>query len=143
MAILGVGLLATWYLGQAGAADAAYAALCLWAAILVMYYRRWLFAVVLVLCADYEAPGAFLAFPFAGYAIGRLGIRRLRLVGLVAAGIAALTWLPFLPYGGVADYLWNFVTTRKRRYRAPASAPGNPGVPRRGRSRRVPSCSTT
>ena len=109
VAILGVLLVpATWYMGAGwGQLDAVYVALCLWAAILAMHDRRWLFAVVLGLALMTKPQALFLAFPFAGYAIGRWGIRRAALVGLVAAGIAALTWLPFLPYGGVADYLRN------------------------------------
>ena len=108
-AILAVLLVpATWYLGAGwGQLDAVYVALCLWAAILAMHDRRWLFAVVLGLALMTKPQALFLAFPFAGYAIGRWGIRRAALVGLVAAGIAALTWLPFLPYGGIADYLRN------------------------------------
>jgi len=49
----------------------------------------------------------FLAAPFAGYALGRWGVRRAVPVGIVAVAVAAATWLPFLPYGGVADYLHN------------------------------------
>ena len=108
-AILGVLLVpATWYLGAWwGQLDAVYVALCLWAAILASRDRRWLFAVVLGLAMMTKPQALFLAAPFAGYAIGRWGVRRAALVGLVAAAVAALTWLPFLPYDGVADYLRN------------------------------------
>ena len=108
-AILAVLLVpATWYIGAWwGQLDAVYVALCLWAAILASRDRRWLFAVVLGLAMMTKPQALFLAAPFAGYAIGRWGIRRAALVGLVAAAVALLTWLPFVPYGGVADYLRN------------------------------------
>ena len=99
---------ATWYLGAWwGQLDAVYVALCLWAAILASRDRHWLFAVVLGLAMMTKPQALFLAAPFAGYAIGRWGVRRATLVGLVAVAVAILTWLPFLPYGGVADYLRN------------------------------------
>jgi len=108
-AILGVLLVpATWYLGAWWAQlDAVYVALCLWAAILASRDRHWLFAVVLGLAMMTKPQALFLAAPFAGYAIGRWGMGRAALVGLVAAGVAVLTWLPFVPYDGVADYLRN------------------------------------
>jgi hypothetical protein len=99
---------ATWYLGAWWAQlDAVYVALCLWAAILASRDRHWLFAVVLGLAMMTKPQALFLAAPFAGYAIGRWGTRRAAVVGLVAIAVAALTWLPFLPYDGVADYLRN------------------------------------
>jgi hypothetical protein len=108
-AILGVLLVpATWYLGAWWAQlDAVYVALCLWAAILASRDRHWLFAVVLGLAMMTKPQALFLAAPFAGYAIGRWGVRRAALVGLVAVAVALLTWLPFVPYDGVADYLRN------------------------------------
>lgn len=108
-AILAVMLVpATLYLGAWwGQLDAVYVALCLWAAILASRDRHWLFAVVLGLAMMTKPQALFLAAPFAGYAIGRWGVRRATLVGLVAGAIAMLTWLPFIPYGGVADYLRN------------------------------------
>ena len=108
-AILGILLVpASWYLGAWWAQlDAVWVALCLWAAILASRDRPWLFAVVLGLAMMTKPQALFLAFPFAGYAIGRWGIRRAALVGVVAAGVAAATWLPFVPYGGPADYLRN------------------------------------
>ena len=90
-----------------GPLDAVYVALCLWAAILASRDRHWLFAVVLGLAMMTKPQALFLAAPFAGYAIGRWGVRRATLVGLVAVAVAMLTWLPFVPYGGVADYLRN------------------------------------
>jgi hypothetical protein len=97
---------ATWYLGAWwGQLDTVYVALCLWAAILAGRDRRWLFAVVLGLALMTKPQALFLAAPFAGYAIGRWGLRRAVPVGLIAIGVAALTWLPFVPYGGIADYL--------------------------------------
>jgi hypothetical protein len=108
-AILGVLLVpATWYLGAWwGQLDAVYVALGLWAAILASRDRHWLFAVVLGLALMTKPQALFLAAPFAGYAVGRWGVRRAALVGLVAVAVAVLTWLPFVPYGGVADYLRN------------------------------------
>ena len=108
-AILAVVLVpATWYLGAWwGQLDAVYVALCLWAAILASRDRHWLFAVVLGLAMMTKPQALFLTAPFAGYAIGRWGIRRAALVGLVAVAVALLTWLPFVAYGGVADYLRN------------------------------------
>jgi hypothetical protein len=108
-AILAVLLVpATWYLGAWwGQLDAVYVALCMWAAILASRDRPWLFAVVLGLAMMTKPQALFLAAPFAGYAIGRWGVRRATLVGLVAVAVAMLTWLPFVPYGGIADYLRN------------------------------------
>ena len=99
---------ATWYLGAWwGQLDAVYVALGLWAAILASRDRPWLFAVVFGLAMMTKPQALFLAAPFAGYAIGRWGVRRATLVGLVAVAVAMLTWLPFVPYGGIADYLRN------------------------------------
>jgi hypothetical protein len=99
---------ATWYLGAWwGQTDAAYVALCLWAAILASRDRRRLFAIVLGLAVMTKPQALFLAVPFAGYAIGRWGVRGAFPVGLVALTVAALTWLPFVPYGGIGDYLRN------------------------------------
>ena len=108
-AILAVLLVpATWYLGGWwGQLDAVYVALCLWAAILASRDRHWLFAVVLGLAMMTKPQALFLAAPFAGYAIGRWGARRAIPVGVVAVAVAALTWLPFIPYDGIADYLRN------------------------------------
>ena len=108
-AILGVLLVpATWYLGGWwGQLDAVYVALCLWAAILASRDRRWPFAVVLGLAMMTKPQALFLAAPFAGYALGRWGVRRAIPVGFVAIAVAALTWLPFIPYDGIADYLRN------------------------------------
>ncbi len=109
VAILAVLLVpATWYLGAWwGQLDAVYVALCLWAAILASRDRPWLFAVVLGLAMMTKPQALFLAAPFAGYAIGRWGVRRAALVGLVAVGVSLITWLPFVPYDGIADYLRN------------------------------------
>ena len=117
-AILAVLLVpATWYIGAWwGQLDAVYVALCLWAAILASRDRPWLFAVVLGLAMMTKPQALFLAAPFAGYAIGRWGIRRAALVGSVAVAVALLTWLPFLPYGGVADYLRNLDYYQNNQY---------------------------
>ena len=97
---------AAWYLSAWwGQLDAIYVAFCLWAAILASRDRHWLFAVVLGLAMMTKPQALFLAVPFAGYAIGRWGARRATLVGLVSIAVAVATWLPFLPYGGVTDYL--------------------------------------
>ena len=108
-AILAVLLVpATWYLGAWWAQlDAVYVAICLWAAIAASRDRHWAFAVLLGLAMMTKPQALFLAAPFAGYAIGRWGVRRAALVGLVAVAVAMLTWLPFVPYDGVADYLRN------------------------------------
>ena len=108
---------ATWYIGAWwGQLDAVYVALCLWAAILASRDRPWLFAVVLGLAMMTKPQALFLAAPFAGYAIGRWGVRRSALVGLVAIAVALLTWLPFLPYGGAADYLRNLDYYQNNQY---------------------------
>lgn len=97
---------ATWYLGAWwGQFDAVYVALCMWAAILAVHDRRLAFGVLLGLALMTKPQALFLAAPFAGYAIGRWGMRRAVPTGLLAAAVAAMIWLPFLPYGGVADYL--------------------------------------
>lgn len=117
-AILAVLLVpATWYIGAWwGQLDAVYVALCLWAAILAERDRPWLFAVVLGLAMMTKPQALFLAAPFAGYAVGRWGVRRAALVGLVAMAVALLTWLPFVPYGGVADYLRNLDYYQNNQY---------------------------
>ncbi len=108
---------ATWYLGAWwGQLDAVYVALCLWAAILATRDRPWLFAIVLGLAMMTKPQALFLAVPFAGYAIGRWGGRRACLVGLVAVAVALLTWLPFVPYGGVSDYLRNLDYYQNNQY---------------------------
>ncbi len=99
---------ATWYLGGWwGQLDAVYVALCLWAAILASRDRRWPFAIVLGLAMMTKPQALFLAAPFAGYAIARWGAPRALPVGLAAVAVAALTWLPFIPYDGITDYLHN------------------------------------
>jgi Glycosyltransferase family 87 len=117
-AILAVLLVpATWYLGAWwGQLDALYVALCLWAAILASRDRPRLFAVVLGLAMMTKPQALFLAAPFGAYAIGRWGVRRAALVGLVAVVVALLTWLPFVPYGGVADYLRNLDYYQNNQY---------------------------
>lgn len=109
LAILGVLLVpVTWYLGAWWAqVDSVYVALCLWTAIAAISDRRWLFAVLLGLALMTKPQAVFLAAPFAGYAIGRWGLRRALPVGFVAVAVAGLTWLPFLADGGLAAYLHN------------------------------------
>jgi hypothetical protein len=108
---------ATWYMGAWwGQLDAVYVALCLWTGILAIHDRRWLFAVVLGLAMMTKPQAWFLAAPFAGYAIARWGIRRAATVGLVAVAVAVVTWLPFVPYGGVADYLRNLDYYQNNQY---------------------------
>jgi hypothetical protein len=109
VAVLAVLLVpATWYIGAWwGQLDAVYVALVLWAAILATRDRRWSFAVLLGLALMTKPQALFLAVPFAGYALGRWGLRRSIPVGLVAAAVAAITWLPFLSDGGLAAYLGN------------------------------------
>ncbi len=108
-AILAVLLVpAAWYLSAWwGQLDSVFVALCLWTAILASRDQKWAFAVLLGLAMMTKPQALFLAAPFAGYAVGRWGMRRAALVGLVAGCVAALTWLPFLPYGGLGDYLRN------------------------------------
>ena len=108
-AILAVLLVpAAWYLSAWwGQLDSVFVALCLWAAILASRDQKRAFAVLLGLAMMTKPQALFLAAPFAGYALGRWGVRRAVPVGIVAAAVAAATWLPFLPYGGVADYLHN------------------------------------
>ena len=108
---------ATWYLGAWwGQVDSVYVALCLWAAILSSRDRLWVFACVLGLAMMTKPQALFMVAPFAGYAIGRWGARRAGLVGLAALAVALLTWLPFVPYGGVADYLRNLDYYQNNQY---------------------------
>ena len=108
---------ATWYLGAWwGQVDSVYVALCLWAAILASRDRLWLFACVLGLAMMTKPQALFMVAPFAGYAIGRWGVRRAGLVGLAALAVALLTWLPFVPYGGIADYLRNLDYYQNNQY---------------------------
>ena len=49
----------------------------------------------------------FLAVPFAAWMLARWGVRRGVGVLLLASLVAAATWLPFVPSGGISDYLRN------------------------------------
>ena len=118
---------ATWYLGAWwGQLDAVYVALCLWTGILAIHDRRWLFAVVLGLAMMTKPQAWFVAAPFAGHAIARWGMRRAAIVGLVAVAVALATWLPFVAYGGVADYLRNLDSYQIDQYPIMSVRAGNP-----------------
>ena len=97
---------ASWYLSAGwGQFDSIYVALCLWTAILAMRDRQLATGILLGLAMMTKPQALFLAAPFAGYLVGRWGLRRSVLVGLVAGAVAAATWLPFLPHGGLSAYL--------------------------------------
>ncbi len=97
---------ATWYLSAWwGQFDAIFVALALWTAILTVRNRAVAAGILLGLMLMTKPQALFLAVPFAAYAIGSWGVRRAAGFVLLAGLTSALTWLPFLPYGGIGDYL--------------------------------------
>jgi hypothetical protein len=97
---------ATWYLSSAwGQYDSIYAAAALWVAVLAVRDRPLAAGVILGLALMTKPQAWFLAVPFIAWMLARW--RFPRGVGAVslAAFVAAATWLPFVPQGGVSDYL--------------------------------------
>lgn len=99
---------ATWYLSAWWSQwDAIYAATALWVALLAIRNRPIAAAIILGLALMTKPQALVLAVPFGAYAIGKWGLARAIGVGAIAAVVAAATWIPFLPSGGLADYFGN------------------------------------
>lgn len=98
----------TWYVSAWwGQFESIYVLLGLLAAILVLAERPIPAAAVLGLAAMTKPQALPFLVPFAAYALGRYGLRRTAVFGIVAGGVAALVWLPFLADGGPSRYLGN------------------------------------
>jgi hypothetical protein len=76
-----------------------------WVAVLAVRDRPIATGIVLGLALMTKPQALFLAIPFAAWMVGRWGIGRGVGAIAIASIVAALTWLPFLPAGGVSDYL--------------------------------------
>ena len=97
---------ATWYVSAWwGQYDAIYVAAAVWVVVLAVREHRLASAVLFGLAMMTKPQALFLAVPIAAWMVarwhGRQGIGAL----LLAVAVAAGTWLPFVPWGGVADYL--------------------------------------
>jgi hypothetical protein len=96
----------TWYVSAWwGQFESIYVLLGLIAAILVTEDRPIPGAMVLGLAVMTKPQALPFLVPFAAYAIGRYGIRRASLLGVIAGLTVAATWLPFLADGGPGRYL--------------------------------------
>jgi len=101
----------TWYVSAWwGQFESIYVLLGLVAVILVLADRPMLAAVALGLALMTKPQALPFIIPFAAYALGRYGLRRAAVIGLVTAAVAAATWLPFLADGGPARYAANLAS---------------------------------
>jgi Gpi18-like mannosyltransferase len=99
---------ATWYLSSWwGQYDAIYVAAAVWVAVLAVRDRPIAAGVLLGLALMTKPQALFLAVPFAAWMVGRWHVRRGVGAIAIASIVAAATWLPFVPWGGIADYLRN------------------------------------
>lgn len=99
---------ATWYLSAWwGQYDTLYVAASLWVAVLAVRDHRIAAAVLLGFALMTKPQALFLAVPFAAWMLTRWPNRRGVGAILLAAVVAAATWLPFVASGGLADYLHN------------------------------------
>ena len=97
---------ATWYLSAWwGQYDSIYVAAAVWVAVFAVRDRRIAAGILLGLALMTKPQALFLAVPFAAWMIARWHVRRGAAAVLLAALVAAVTWLPFVPWGGIADYL--------------------------------------
>jgi Gpi18-like mannosyltransferase len=97
---------ATWYLSSWwGQFDAIYVAAAIWVVVLAVRDRRVAAGVLLGLALMTKPQALPLAVPFAVWMLARWRISRGVGVVAVAAYVAAATWLPFVPWGGISDYL--------------------------------------
>ena len=98
----------TWYVSAWwGQFELIYVLLGLLAAILVLADHPIPAAAALGLAIMTKPQALPFLVPFAAYALGRYGWRRAAVFGIVAGGVAALVWLPFLADGGPSRYLGN------------------------------------
>jgi Gpi18-like mannosyltransferase len=97
---------ATWYLSSSwGQYDAIYVAAPLWVAVMAVRDRPIAAGVLLGLALMTKPQALFLAVPFVAWVLARWHVRRGVGVVLLASLVAAGTWLPFVPSGGISDYL--------------------------------------
>ena len=97
---------ATWYLSSWwGQYDAIYVAAAVWVAVLAVRDRSIAAGVLLGLALMTKPQALFLAVPFVAWMLGRWHVRRGVGVVFLASLVAAGTWLPFVPWGGLSDYL--------------------------------------
>ena len=97
---------ATWYLSSWwGQYDAIYVAAAIWVAVLAVRDHRVAAGVLLGLALMTKPQALPLAVPFAVWMLARWRIRRGIGVVLLACLVAAGTWIPFVPWGGISDYL--------------------------------------
>jgi Gpi18-like mannosyltransferase len=97
---------ATWYLSSWwGQYDAIYVAAVIWVAVLAVRDRRVAAGVLLGLALMTKPQALPLAVPFAVWMLARWRIRRGVGVLVIAGLVAAATWVPFVPWGGISDYL--------------------------------------
>jgi hypothetical protein len=98
----------TWYVSAWwGQFESIYVLLGLLAVILVLADHPIPAAVALGLAVMTKPQALPFLVPFAAYALGRYGWRRVAVFGIVTGGVAALVWLPFLADGGPSRYLGN------------------------------------
>jgi Gpi18-like mannosyltransferase len=98
----------TWYLSAWwGQFDSIYVLLGLLTAILVLADHPIAGAAVLGLAVMTKPQALPFLVPFAAYALGRYGWRRVVVFGIVMGAVAAATWLPFIADGGPSRYLGN------------------------------------
>lgn len=97
---------ATWYLSSWwGQYDSIYVAAAVWVAVLAVRDRRIAAGVLLGLALMTKPQALFLAPPFAAWMVARWHVRRSIGVVLLVSLVAAATWLPFVPWNGLSDYL--------------------------------------
>jgi Gpi18-like mannosyltransferase len=96
----------TWYVSAWwGQFESIYVLLGLLAAILALADRPIPAAAVLGLAIMAKPQALPFLVPFAAYALGRYGLRRAAVFGIVTGSVAAATWVPFLADGGPSRYL--------------------------------------
>jgi Gpi18-like mannosyltransferase len=96
----------TWYLSSWwGQYDAIYVAAAIWVVVLAVRDRRVAAGVLLGLALMTKPQALPLAVPFAVWMLARWRIRRGVGVVAISCFVAAGTWMPFVPWGGISDYL--------------------------------------
>ena len=99
---------ATWYLSSWwGQYDSIYVAAAMGVAVLAVRNRPLGGGVLLGLALMTKPQALFLAVPFIAWMLARWHFPRGVGAVALAAFVAAATWLPFVPWGGIPDYLRN------------------------------------